>query len=392
MKTAGIIAEYNPFHTGHAYQLRKLRELGAERIVAVMSGNTVQRGDLAVAEKHARAKAAVLNGADLVLCLPAPWSCAGANRFALGGVKILTALGCVDTLCFGSESGDVEAVKAAAAGENDERYPALLKEGLDSGITFAAARERALNILCPNAAGVLRSSNDILGVEYVKAIQTLGSDLVPLAVKRQGAGHDGPASGGFSSAGEIREHLFAGAFPEEYLPSAEILNAEIAAGRAPVSLKNIERAVLCALRRFSPEDIARAPDVSEGIENRIYSALRTAVTLDELYDAAKTKRFTHARIRRIVLNAFLGITEELSAGLPPYIQALALNDTGKDILRQAKDSCSLPIVMRTADVHMLGAGAKRVFETECSVADMFTMAMPTPRSCGSEQVSNVILL
>ena len=201
MRTAGIISEYNPFHRGHAWQLGELRRrLGAETaVVCAMSGSFVQRGDFAVMRTHARAEAAVRGGADLVLELPLPWAIASAEGFAAGGVGVLAATGAVDTLVFGSECGDTETLKAVAAALESESFAAYLRQGLQEGVSFAAAREAAARKLLGEKAAVLAQPNDILGVEYCKAIARQAAALMPLALPRRGVGHDGGAAEGFAS-------------------------------------------------------------------------------------------------------------------------------------------------------------------------------------------------
>ena len=252
MRTAGIISEYNPFHRGHAWQICELRRrLGAETaVVCAMSGSFVQRGDFAVMRTHARAEAAVRGGADLVLELPLPWAIASAEGFAAGGVGVLAATGAVDTLVFGSECGDTETLKAVTAALESESFAAYLRQGLQEGVSFAAAREAAARKLLGEKAAVLAQPNDILGVEYCKAIARQAAALMPLALPRRGVGHDGGAAEGFASASHIRELLINGACADEFLTpeSAAICARERAAGRAPVTMANAERAILARLR------------------------------------------------------------------------------------------------------------------------------------------------
>ena len=260
MRTAGIISEYNPFHRGHAWQIGELRRrLGAETaVVCAMSGSFVQRGDFAVMRTHARAEAAVRGGADLVLELPLPWAIASAEGFAAGGVGVLAATGAVDTLVFGSECGDTETLKAVAAALESKSFAAYLRQGLQEGVSFAAAREAAARKLLGEKAAVLAQPNDTLGVEYCKAIARQAAALMPLALPRRGVGHDGGAAEGFASASRIRELLINGACADEFLTpeSAAICARECAAGRAPVTMANAERAILARLRAMREEDFA----------------------------------------------------------------------------------------------------------------------------------------
>ena len=278
MRTAGIISEYNPFHRGHAWQICELRRrLGAETaVVCAMSGSFVQRGDFAVMRTHARAEAAVRGGADLVLELPLPWAIASAEGFAAGGVGVLAATGAVDTLVFGSECGDTETLKAVTAALESESFAAYLRQGLQEGVSFAAAREAAARKLLGEKAAVLAQPNDILGVEYCKAIARQAAALMPLALPRRGVGHDGGAAEGFASASHIRELLINGACADEFLTpeSAAICARERAAGRAPVTMANAERAILARLRAMREEDFAPFDGGGEGLYHRFYDAAR----------------------------------------------------------------------------------------------------------------------
>ena len=292
MRTAGIISEYNPFHRGHAWQIGELRRrLGAETaVVCAMSGSFVQRGDFAVMRTHARAEAAVRGGADLVLELPLPWAIASAEGFAAGGVGVLAATGAVDTLVFGSECGDTETLKAVAAALESESFAAYLRQGLQEGVSFAAAREAAARKLLGEKAAVLAQPNDILGVEYCKAIARQAAALMPLALPRRGVGHDGGAAEGFASASRIRELLINGACADEFLTpeSAAICVRERAAGRAPVTMANAERAILARLRAMREEDFAPFDGGGEGLYHRFYDAVQRETTIDGILAAAKS--------------------------------------------------------------------------------------------------------
>ena len=221
---------------------------------------------------------ALMNGADLVVSLPVPWACAAAQTFARGAVGLLDAMGCVDTLSFGSECADVTLLRAASRAVDDYTVRESLRANLLSGVSFASARQRAVEELDPRVASVLSSPNDTLAVEYIRAIDTLKSELAPFAVKREGAGHDsGEAVNSFASASLIRSRVRAGEGFADLMPesAAAILKAEIEAGRAPADINALEKAVLACLRISTPEKIATVPDISEGLENRIYSASRS---------------------------------------------------------------------------------------------------------------------
>lgn len=396
MIVAGIVAEYNPFHHGHAYQLEQTKLAGATHTVAVMSGNFVQRGEPAIAFKHARAKMALANGVDLVVELPAPWAGSAAMTFARGAVSLLDALGFVNLLSFGSESGDTALLQTAAkAVASEQLNGGAIKANTAQGISFAAAREAAVRELFGHSvADVLKNPNDTLAVEYIRTLNEIKSTIKPLAIKRIGVGHDQiDTADAYASASQIRQRIAAGDDYESLLPKASlcVLKEELAAGRAPASYARLETAVLYAMRTISAADLAKAPDISEGIENRIAQAVQKATTLEQLFALAKTKRYTHARIRRIVLQSFLGIEAKDCDGAPPYIRVLAVSNKGKELLRLARKTATLPIIMKAADVAKLDERAKHIFALECCAADIFALSLPVPMPCGNEQKSNVIL-
>lgn len=379
MRTAGIISEYNPFHRGHAWQIGELRRrLGAETaVVCAMSGSFVQRGDFAVMRTHARAEAAVRGGADLVLELPLPWAIASAEGFAAGGVGVLAATGAVDTLVFGSECGDTETLKAVAAALESESFAAYLRQGLQEGVSFAAAREAAARKLLGEKAAVLAQPNDILGVEYCKAIARQAAALMPLALPRRGVGHDGGAAEGFASASRIRELLINGGSADEFLTpeSAAICARECAAGRAPVTMANAERAILARLRAMREEDFAPF-DGGEGLYHRFYDAVQRETTIDGILAAAKSKRYAYARLRRLLLAVYLGITPEDIPQRVPYLRVLACNARGREVLRCMKTTAAAPVLTRSADVRRLDAAAQRLFALTACAEEQYVLAYP----------------
>ena len=379
MRTAGIISEYNPFHRGHAWQLGELRaQLGADTaVVCAMSGSFVQRGDFAVMRTHARAEAAVRGGADLVLELPLPWAIASAEGFAAGGVGVLAATGAVDTLVFGSECGDTETLKAVAAALESESFAAYLRQGLQEGVSFAAAREAAARKLLGEKAAVLAQPNDILGVEYCKAIARQAAALMPLALPRRGVGHDGGAAEGFASASRIRELLINGGSADEFLTpeSAAICARECAAGRAPVTMANAERAILARLRAMREEDFAPF-DGGEGLYHRFYDAVQRETTIDGILAAAKSKRYAYARLRRLLLAVYLGITPADIPQRVPYLRVLACNARGREVLRCMKTTAAAPVLTRSADVRRLDAAAQRLFALTACAEEQYVLAYP----------------
>ena len=394
MKVAGIIAEYNPFHKGHELLIRRARENGATHIVVVMSGNYVQRGEPAVFSHPARVRAALECGADLVLQLPVVYAVSGAQRFARAGVRILDALGCVDELVFGSECGDAEKIVSAARAVYSEKVQELIGAEMEKGITFAAARENALRSVNEEFADIIRTPNNILGVEYAAAIDEIGSSMKPVTFRREGAGHGmSDETDGIASASHIRNLISQGRKWERFVPgsAAEIFVNEIRMQKAIVNYDKFETAVLFKLRTTDSSQLALAPDVSEGIENRIIAASADSVSLEELYSNAKTKRYTHARIRRIVLCHLLGITENDCRLQVPYIRLLGLNMRGAELMKAAKEAATLPVISKTADIIKADETAKRIFEIECRASDIYSVLHEKTLPCGSEKDFRVIV-
>lgn len=394
-KTAAIIAEYNPFHNGHAYQIKRTREVtGAENIVAVMSGNFVQRGDCAIADKFSRTRMALAGGADLVLELPLPFACSSAEKFAYGGVTIANALGCVDFLSFGMECGDVRNLTDAANAVDDERLKPVLDRHLSEGRLFAAARTEAVReIYGDDAAEILCSPNNTLAVEYIRALCRLNSRIEPVGITREGTEHNSmETSGKFASATAIRRMLMSGDNDSaaKFMPasSAEILGECAANGTAPAAIKSCERAILARLRGMTREQLSRLPDISEGLENRIYDCVRTASSLDELYDSIKSKRYSHARIRRIILSAFLGIRAVHTQSVP-YIRILGMSEGGRRLLSQANPT--LPIISSYKHVQKLSQEVRSIYMLECYADDLWALMTPKIQPCGADMRAKLIV-
>lgn len=370
MGAAGIIVEYNPLHSGHLRLLEAGRAaLGPDTaMVCVMSGNFVQRGDFALLRKHARARAAVESGADLVLELPLPWAVSSAEGFAAGGVQALAATGVVEHLLFGSECGDVSALERVAAALLAPSFRDRLREALPGAVSFAAARQRALTGLLPEEdAALLESPNNILGIEYCKSILAQGAALTPLALPRLGAAHGGGRPGEhngipMASASYLRS-LTVEDWEPYVPPRAAALYTRAAAAGLLADGSKFEVAVLALLRAKPEADFAAVRGVSEGLEHRLAAAVREATSLDDLYTRLKTKRYPHARLRRLVLDAALGIPAELPA--PPYIQVLGARKTALSRLKQA----ALPAGTSLADLARSGAEAAKISELHSKAVD-----------------------
>lgn len=391
MKTAAVIAEYNPFHKGHEYQLQKTRELGATHVIVIMSGSFTQRGECACLSKFARAKMALLCGADLVLELPLPWAVAPAGRFAAGAMEIIDALRCVDFVAFGSECGDMDALYATSRAVLT--VESSLFDLAREGRSLASSRWELVNdAFGEDIAAPLTNPNDTLGVEYILASERLENPIPCRAIKRIGSAHDAPApEEGFASASYIRSVLADGGW-KEYIPEKciETVTAELEKGRGFASMDNLERAMLAKLRRMDTNEISKLYEASEGLENRVFDKLRLASSLDELYSLIKTKRYAHSRIRRLLLSAFLGIPADLTASLPPYIRILGMNGTGREILAGALPR--LPMVTRYSDIKKLDDEAQQTFALECASGDLWALATPKVQPCGIDLTGKFINL
>lgn len=393
MKITGIIAEYNPFHNGHAYQITKARELGADCVVAVCGGLFSQRGELSVCTKMTKARAAIAGGADLVLELPLCYTLSPAPDFARGGVEILNALGNVDFLAFGCEEQQPERLFELAnflkTLDNDDGIKADLKNGL----SLSSARQKALERLeKPDFSQSISKPNNILALEYISALKKTNSKIRPMAIRRVGAEHNsGEAYGNFCSATKLREMLsedFKEA--EKFMPKEcfDLLLKEQSIGRAPLEFKEIEKAVLFALRRLSAEEIRLTSGVSEGMENLIFKAIRRFGSFEEIVSFCSGKRYTFARIRRILMCSALGITREMSRLSPRYIRVLAFNQTGQKALKEAKNISSLPLVTKAAEIPDISPSAKEIFDIECRACDLVSLAFKTAGGCGLEMTEN----
>ena len=384
MKICGIICEYNPFHLGHFYQMEETRRHGMDGIICVMSGNFVQRAEPALLRKHARAEAAVRSGADLVLELPTPWAISSAETFADGAIHLLSALPDLTHFSFGCESGAMEPLTRITNMLDTEEFSSLLKQELAKGHAFATARARALEQLLPGAEVILKEPNNILAIEYLKANQRRGNALIPLAIQRQGGQHDSESPvDDLASARAIRTRLSEDGLDNvrRYLPPASLLllEREITSGCAPVQNACLDIAILSCLKKMQADDFLPYADVSEGLHIRLKEAIDQARTRAEAVALAKTKRYAHARIRRIFLNAFLGITAEFTREPPPYLRVLAFNDRGRKLLAQYKKSAGLPIITKPTEVKNLSTREQRIFSLEVTATELYNLAFPVPQ-------------
>ena len=397
MKISGIICEYNPFHNGHLYHINETRKNGATHIVAVMSGNFVQRGDVAVMDKLERARLAVRSGADLVIELPVQYCLSSAENFATGAVYLLDSLGAVDEISFGSECGDtdtlqdaMDTVEAIAMVHGEE-----IRGIMEKGYTYPRALTSVVKGKDPAVADIISEPNNLLAIEYMRALKKFSSVMAPFTVKRINAEHDSDVTeNGFASASLLREMLetendimgiseYTTQLWRDAIASA-VSKGEIA------SLSRLERVLLYKLRSCSVEDIKDIDDVAQGLEHRIFGA-RMAGSLDELLFTVKTKRYTMARIRRIMLKLLIGITKDDMSNLPPYGRILAFNERGREILAKAKSHATIPYAASIAKLSQLSDTAERFAELEIKASDIYVLALETVTSAQKDYRAKIMI-
>lgn len=396
MNIAGITAEYNPFHTGHAYQISALKaQLGPDTsVVAVMSGSWVQQGRPAVTDKWTRARMALNGGADLILELPTVWAAASAESFARGAVELLCRCGVIDTLCFGSETGELAPLLAAAECLDSPDYPEQLRKALEGGASFAAARQAAVEALIGPAGAALASPNNNLGVEYLRALRSLHSNIKPVTIRREGAAHNSldRTGEGLRSATQLRQHLARGEW-EAVRPYVPAGNLDILQSAPLADPRLGERAVLACLRKMTAEDWAKLPDAGagEGLPQRLERAGRQCRSLDDFFTLAKTRRYAMARLRRMALWAFLGLTAADVPAEPPYLRVLGFNARGREVLKQMKTTAQLPILTKPAHARELDGPGRRLFELEAQCTDLYGLFLPQLPPPGQEWTRGPII-
>lgn len=370
-----VISEFNPFHNGHKYLLNKAKNTASEPVIAVMSGSFVQRGEVAICDKFARARAALQNGADLVLELPCVYSVATAARFAAAGTEIAQAFDCTRYLAFGCETDDINLLLSAANSDKNDEVRSIIKNEMKSGGYYPRALENAVRtVLGDKTADVLTSPNNVLAVEYLRNISP---KIKPMPIKRIGAEHDSDvAKGSIASASHIRELLRRGEDAGAYMPTStgEITYPE-----------NLERILLYKLRSMTADEIALLPDVGEGLENRIFTAASKYNSVKEIINEIKTKRYTHARIRRIMICALLGITEEMQNFPIDYVYVLGFTNEGAKLLKH----CKKTVITSAASGMKLGGSTSRLLEKDIFATDIAALAYNTPKSRGLDFITPV---
>lgn len=338
----GIIAEYNIFHNGHKYMIDKIKEK-SDAVVAVMSGSFVQRGDIAITDKWTRAEMALIGGADLVLELPVCYALNAAPNFAMGGINTLNALGVVSNVAFGSECGNIDTLlRTAYTFENEtDIISKKVQEYMSDGMSYPSAQTKAYSGTVD--ADLLNMPNNILAIEYIRALIKTNSKITPVTIKRNEAAHDSDTiSNGFASASKIRSMLINNQDIQSLVP-------HIPDDFTISTLSKLDSAVTAKLRLNSAKELKKINEVSEGLENRIISAATENYGFNQIAEAVKNKRYTMSKIRRILLAALIDFTADIYAPEPEYIRVLGMNQTGMAILKSAKSICSVPIITKTAD-------------------------------------------
>ena len=364
-KIIGIVAEYNPFHAGHAYQIKRARQMAGEEctVIAVMSGDFVQRGEWAIQPKTMRAEAACRGGVDAVFELPLPWCLSSAEGFARGAVSLLLSLG-ITHLSFGSESADLDQLSATASRIYAPGFEEEVKACLRTrpNLTYPQARAFVLG------DDSVSSPNDLLAVEYLLALR--GTNIVPLPVKRFGSGHDEAGESICPSASELRSRIVSGSISVPH-----------------VSPSVMEVACLSRLRQMDKDAFLSLPDCADGLGSRIWNAVREGSSLQQICDIAKTRRYTHSRVRRAVMCAVLGLKSGDNIGAPPYARLLAMNGCGRQFLSSVKGSVTIPFITLPKELEERGSlRARRVFAVGASAHDLYTLAFPplADTKCGED--------
>ena len=364
MKICGIVSEFNPFHNGHKLLIDKVKSQYFDAVVCVMSGEFVQRGEYASCDKYTRAKAALSNGADLILSIPFPWSSATAELFARGAVSILNALGCIDYIAFGSESGDIsqlqELSKILGSISRDD-VTALQSES--SNLSFAKARQLlAKEIAGESLSKLLSSPNDILAIEYIKAIEYFGSSIIPIAVKREYSSHDGAVSSkNISSSSYIRNISFEGNAHDalQYMPDKSEYYLE---AKRQIDM-NAYFSFLCgSVISRTPESLSELSENGGGFEYALYREVMAAIDYPSLFDSLRSKHLTDAKIRRALLFTALGVTKKSLDELPAFTEVLALNETGKRILSSVRKTCEISILSNPGNISKASEKAKKQYD------------------------------
>lgn len=381
MKTAFIIAEYNPFHNGHRYHIEQTKNNGADAVVAIMSGNFVQRGEPACAQKHKRAEATINNGADLVLELPVKYALSSADNFASGGIEIACACGLEGVLSFGA-SADKETLGKLAELKSQLIDEEISEYTLSHGCTYATAVDELLRAHGADEELIflLGDANNILGIEYIKALKRYENPLEIYPVKRIGAMHESNApEGSFASGSYIRKLMNAGDEWNNFVPANSISLYE-----NRVNFNKFSSLVSGILATKNSETFALCDGVTAGLENRITEAVKNCNSFEETCQYIKSKRYPFSRIRRILCASALGITKQDLQNGPSYIRVLGANSKGRDVLREMKTTASLPVISNLSEITADNKKALRDAELDYLAGKIFNLCLNEPSSGNTE--------
>lgn len=404
-KVVGIIAEYNPFHNGHSYHIQNTKaQTGADFVVAVMTGNFTQRGNTSVVNKWEKAKMALNGGVDLVIELPTIYSISSAENFANGAVKILNTLGIVDAISFGMEANDISTLNNIANVLNSEppEYKTLLEHELRKGNSFPKARDNALMMYLNDIkryANVLKGSNNILAIEYLKALKKQKSNLVPVGIKREKVYYNSTKIiDEYASSTGIRNLLLHNQIEEvrRVVPAKvfSMLFENIRQGTYVLDLTAYNYEIIYKLRSMSVKEIANLPDVNEGLENLIKDVSNKTNNLIELINGIKSKRYTQTRIQRILLYALLGITKkdmEVSKKMVPYIRVLGCSENGKMLLSQISPKAKVITSFKKFESANRNRRIAKFLEIDKRATDIYTLGYKKNSKAGLDYTKGLIL-
>lgn len=370
---AGIVAEFNPFHNGHKYLIDYAKRDGCD-VAVVISSNFVQRGDVAIIPKYKRALTAISNGADIVAELPVAWSMSTAQNFALGALSQLIALG-INTLYFGSESADTVLLNKVADILISDEYQERIKQNLSTNETFAKIRRDIVCEILGFDTNLLDNPNDTLAVEYICAAKKLGASIKFKAVKRVGAQHNSIyEENDFSTATLLRKAVANKniEYLRRYMPTSAV---DILLSSPTANIEKIDSAIISSVKKLSPKELSILPDVGEGLHNLIYNSARECHSFSALCNMVKTKRYTHARIRRILLCAYLGIDNSFFLKEPPYVKILAVKEGASKYL---KNNAEKQIIIRVSQLDLSNEFVKLVFVTENRSNELYALSLDKP--------------
>lgn len=402
MKIVGLVTEYNPFHNGHLYHLEKSKSLtNSDYSISVMSGNFVQRGEPALVDKWTRAKMAVDNGVDLVIELPVIYACQSAELFAYGAIKLLDNLGIVNFLCFGSEANDIEILDSIATilVNEPEQYQKYLKESLNKGNSFPSAREYALISYMKDLGfknyqdlkNIMSSPNNILGIEYLKALYKINSSIVPYTIKRKGASYNNISlTGNISSATAVREEILKSTCIQVIKDAVPLstyyqLQYFFNDNKKFNNLDNFSKIIIFLAREIGSEKLKDIMDVEDGLDNRIINCANNNTTINDMLSCISTKRYTMTRLKRILIHLLIDLDgptfKLLHTHGPQYARLLASNRRGLELLKKAKENSNMQIITKFADYQKINNPIlKQMIEFDKKSTDIYFLGLNNKNS------------